>query len=347
MLKTSIEICQTAIAAKKTTIAGTQSATRRPTVTLLRGCATALMSAPRRGRSRARLHRRRAAARAPRSRARRSAGPRACRSCAAAAGRCRPRRRSRPGRGLMTTTRVDRNTASEIECVTNTIVDCMRRQISSSSMFRRSRVISSRAPNGSSIKSSAGSNDERARDRDAHLHAAGELPRMVVAEALELDQAQHLLDALLPLRPVVAEHLERQRDVLRDRAPVEEHGVLEDHPVVVVETRPGARSCRSPRPCRPTAASGRRSPAAASTSRSPTARSARRTRPARSTGRSPAAPSRCPSRTSSSAPSARRRSCDVLRRAVHDELLRDHDHDEERRSRGRPRPGSSPRGSRA
>ena len=52
--------------------------------------------------------------------------------------------------------RVDRNTASEIECVTNTTVDCMRRQISSSSMLRRSRVISSSAPNGSSMSSSAG-----------------------------------------------------------------------------------------------------------------------------------------------------------------------------------------------
>ena len=39
------------------------------------------------------------------------------------------------------------------------------------------------------------------------------------------------------LRAVPAEHLERQRDVLRDRAPVEEHGVLEDDPVVAVEPR--------------------------------------------------------------------------------------------------------------
>ena len=32
-----------------------------------------------------------------------------------------------------------------------------------------------------------------------------------------------------------AEHLERQRDVLRDGAPVEEHGRLEDDPVVAVD----------------------------------------------------------------------------------------------------------------
>ena len=58
----------------------------------------------------------------------------------------------------MTTTRVDRKTASEIECVTKTTVEPARSQIRSSSMLSRSRVISSSAPNGSSISSSGGSN---------------------------------------------------------------------------------------------------------------------------------------------------------------------------------------------
>ena len=62
-------------------------------------------------------------------------------------------------------------------------------------MFRRSRVISSSAPNGSSIRSSARRERERARDRDALLHAARELPRMVALEAGELDELEHLLDA--------------------------------------------------------------------------------------------------------------------------------------------------------
>src|SRR5205814_10245125 len=66
---------------------------------------------------------------------------------------------TRPGRGDITTTRVERKTASAIECVTKTTVDLLASQICSNSMFRRSRVISSRAPNGSSIKSSAGSNE--------------------------------------------------------------------------------------------------------------------------------------------------------------------------------------------
>src|SRR5581483_8677697 len=50
----------------------------------------------------------------------------------------------RPGRGDMTTTRVERKTASAIECVTKTIVEPLACQMFSSSMFIRSRVISSR-----------------------------------------------------------------------------------------------------------------------------------------------------------------------------------------------------------
>src|SRR5581483_5040264 len=64
----------------------------------------------------------------------------------------------RPGRGLITTTRVDRKTASEIECVTKTTVLPVCSQIESSSRLSRSRVISSSAPNGSSISRRAGWN---------------------------------------------------------------------------------------------------------------------------------------------------------------------------------------------
>ena len=65
----------------------------------------------------------------------------------------------RPGRADITTTRVERNTASEIECVTKITVDPVSAQMPSSSMFSRSRVISSSAPNGSSMSKSAGEND--------------------------------------------------------------------------------------------------------------------------------------------------------------------------------------------
>ena len=75
---------------------------------------------------------------------------------------------------------------------------------------------------------------ERARDRDALLHAAGELPRWCSREALKLDELEHLVDPLLPALLVPARELERQGDVLRDRAPLVEHCILEDDPVVVV-----------------------------------------------------------------------------------------------------------------
>ncbi len=65
----------------------------------------------------------------------------------------------RPGRGDITTTRVERKTASEIECVTKMTVDLVSAQMESSSRLSRSRVISSSAPNGSSISSSAGENE--------------------------------------------------------------------------------------------------------------------------------------------------------------------------------------------
>src|SRR6266699_3259988 len=64
-----------------------------------------------------------------------------------------------PGRELITSTRSERNTASAIECVMNSTLVSVSIQMRCSSMFIRSRVISSSAPNGSSISSSEGSND--------------------------------------------------------------------------------------------------------------------------------------------------------------------------------------------
>ena len=62
----------------------------------------------------------------------------------------------RPGRGDITTTRWERNTASGMECVTKTTAALVSAQIRISSDCMRSRVISSSAPKGSSISSSAG-----------------------------------------------------------------------------------------------------------------------------------------------------------------------------------------------
>ena len=62
----------------------------------------------------------------------------------------------RPGRGSSTTTRLERKTASGMEWVTNTTAALVSAQIRTSSFCIRSRVISSRAPNGSSISSRLG-----------------------------------------------------------------------------------------------------------------------------------------------------------------------------------------------
>ena len=181
--------------------------------------------------------RRAAAARAPPSRARRSAGPRASRRFAGTAGRSSTIPAMRPGRGLITTTRVERNTASEIECVTKTTVERSCCQIESSSRFSRSRVISSSAPNGSSISSSAGSN-ESARAIETRCCIPPESchgwwsPKPVSSTRSSISFTRAARRRLVP-----AEHLERQRDVLRDGPPVEQHGVLEDDPVVAVDAR--------------------------------------------------------------------------------------------------------------
>ena len=59
----------------------------------------------------------------------------------------------------------------------------------------------------------------------------------MLLEALELDELQHLDDALVALGATPPEELERQRDVLRDGSPVVEHRRLEDDAVVAVEPR--------------------------------------------------------------------------------------------------------------
>ena len=81
----------------------------------------------------------------------------------------------RPGRGDITTTRSDSTTASGIEWVTNSTAAPVSRAIRSSSACIRSRVISSSAPNGSSMSSSFGRVGQRPGDRHPLLHAPGEL----------------------------------------------------------------------------------------------------------------------------------------------------------------------------
>ena len=111
-------------------------------------------------------------------------------------------------------------------------------------MFSRSRVISSSAPNGSSISSSAGEN-ESARAIDTRCCMPPESCHgWCLSKPVSSTSSSISVDALGAARALPAEHLERQGDVLRHRAPVEEDGVLEDDPVVAVEARLVRASCR-------------------------------------------------------------------------------------------------------
>ena len=116
-------------------------------------------------------------------------------------------------------------------------------------------------------------------DRDALLHPARQLERLVLEEVAELDEVEHLLRPGGPPVAVPAEDLERQLHVVLDGPPVEEDGRLEDHPVVAVAAGPLGGLVVDADRARSTARSGRRRSGAGSTCRSPTGRSARRTRP--------------------------------------------------------------------
>ena len=104
-------------------------------------------------------------------------------------------------------------------------------------MFRRSRVISSSAPNGSSMSRSAGSK-ESARAIETRCcippeSCHGWCPSKPVSSTSSIiSRTRSARSAAVP-----ADHLQRERDVLRDRAPVVEDGVLEDDAVVAVEAR--------------------------------------------------------------------------------------------------------------
>ena len=112
-------------------------------------------------------------------------------------------------------------------------------------MFSRSRVISSSAPNGSSISSSAGENESARAIETRCCMPPESCQGWWRSKPVELDELQHLR-ARRRARFVRSQpsELERQRDVLRHRAPVVEHRGLEDDPVVAVEARLVRASCR-------------------------------------------------------------------------------------------------------
>ncbi|BCB90427.1 hypothetical protein Psuf_077400 [Phytohabitans suffuscus] len=79
--------------------------------------------------------------------------------------------------------------------------------------------------------------------RDGHPlpHAAGQLRRVVPGEVGEPDQVEHLPGPLAPLRAGGAAQLEGKLDVAPHGAPVEEPGLLERDPVLLVQARLAGR----------------------------------------------------------------------------------------------------------
>ena len=118
-----------------------------------------------------------------------SAGrPAARRAGAAAAGRCRSIALMRPGERVSTTTRSDRNTASSTLWVTNSTVLRSRSQISSSSFCRPRAGVRIERAERLVHQQDARAVGQRARDRDALLHAAGQLLGIEVLVAREMHQ---------------------------------------------------------------------------------------------------------------------------------------------------------------
>ena len=205
----------------------------------------------------------------------------------------------RPGRGDITTTRWERKTASGIEWVTNTTAALVSAQIRISSACMRSRVISSSAPNGSSMSSSAGRRaSARAIATRCCMPPESWLGRWAAKSARPTSSSSSSACARRSARPSPCRR-QRQLDVALDGAPLQQPGLLEGDAVVLVEAGLPGRLAVDRDRARRSARSGWRRCAAASTCRSPTVRSARRTRPRRRSGRS---------RSARRPPSRRRRS---------------------------------------
>ena len=169
-------------------------------------------------------------------------------ACAGAAGRFDDGLHPARAAALITATRSERKTASAIEWVTSSVVVARSVQIRCSSRLSRWRVISSSAPNGSSSSSIVGFDHQRAGDRHALAHAAGELGRPGRLEALEADQLDQVGDGVgADLHPA---DLERQPDVGRDGAPRQQRRVLEGDAELVLAADRRRAIRRAPAPCR-------------------------------------------------------------------------------------------------
>ena len=138
----------------------------------------------------------------------------------------------------MTTTRDERKTASGIEWVTKTTVMPVRSQIRRTSWFIRSRVISSSAPNGSSISRIDGSKASARAIATRCCMPPDSWYGWWWRKSPSSTSSSISFARAVRRGAVVAHQLERQLDVVLHRSPVEQDRRLEDDPVVAVA--PGA-----------------------------------------------------------------------------------------------------------
>ena len=109
----------------------------------------------------------------------------------------------RPGRALITTTRDERKTASGIEWVTNTTVVPVCSQIRRTSRVHPLAGHLVERPERLVHQQDRRLERERPGDRDALLHPARELARVVLQEVAQLDELEHLASpAAIAARPI-------------------------------------------------------------------------------------------------------------------------------------------------
>ena len=177
-----------------------------------------------------------------------------------------------PGRGLMTTMRVDRNTASAMLCVTKSTVAAVSRadveQLLVEPLARHLVEGAERLVHQQDGRVQG----ERAGDRHALLHAARELPRVVLGEFLEADQAQQRARPLLALGARAARPARAAAARSRARCATRRARASGRRSRSRGRDGPAARSCRSRAPSPPRARRGRRRCAAATTCRTPRGR---------------------------------------------------------------------------
>jgi hypothetical protein len=179
----------------------------------------------------------------------------------------------RPGFAASTTIRVDMNTASATECVTKNPVNGSVWRSASRSTLSLSRVIWSSAPKGSSSNNISVAT-LRARDRDPHPHASGQLSGVLAGRVPEDHDFKHVLHALgAPGRRIAAEQ-QRQLDV---SATFRQGIRLASWKTNNISSRASAGIIPSTTSSPRSVPSGPRSVAAASTSRSRWIRSDRQT----------------------------------------------------------------------